>query len=68
MRLAFTLVIKGDKRLEEKLRYAIENNHRLHTELIENFLAAIVRKLNIKTEDDISIENFKAGILPEENS
>ena len=65
MKLAFTLVIKGDERLEAKLKKAIHENYRLHTDLIEGFLAPIVRKLNIKDDDNIAIEDFKAQIIDE---
>lgn len=67
MKLGFSLIIKGDERLESKLKQAIEGNPRLHVELIEAFTAAVVRKLNIKNEDNISIESFRAARIEEEN-
>jgi hypothetical protein len=65
MKLGFSLIIKGDERLESKLKHAIEDNPRLHVELIEAFTAAVVRKLSITNEDNISIESFRAAKIEE---
>lgn len=68
MKLGFSLILEGDDRLEAKLKQAIEGNPRLHVELVEAFTAAVVKKLSIKNEDNISIVNFRAARIEEENS
>jgi len=61
----FTIIIKGNDELKEKINKGIEGNPKIHHQLIMAFGSAIMTAFNLTDKDDITIESFKAGLMVE---
>jgi len=65
MRMQFVLGIKGNDSIEKKFETAIKENKNLHMQLIQAFSQAVLVSLNLKEEDDVTVESFRAEKIVE---
>jgi hypothetical protein len=66
MRLQFNLVVKGNDNLTKKFEETIQNHPTFHIDLIQAFGQSIMLALRLTKEDEISIESFRAGQIPDD--
>ncbi len=66
MRLQFTLVVKGNDNLKKKFEETIQTHATFHMDLIQSFGQSIMLGLRLNTDDEISIESFRAGQIPDD--
>ena len=60
MRMQFILGIKGNDSIEKKFEKAIEENKDLPKQLIHAFAQAVLVSFNLKEEDNVTVESFRA--------
>lgn len=64
MRLQFNLIVSGNQNLKNKFEQTISENPRLYMDLIQSFGQSVMLCFRLNSEDEISIESFKAGEIP----
>jgi hypothetical protein len=63
MRMQFVLGIKGKDSIEKKFEKAIKENKNIHMQLIQAFSQAVLVSLNLKEDDDVTVESFRAEMI-----
>lgn len=66
MKYHFTMVVNGEDTLKTKIEEAIKNHPKIHVDLIKSFAQAIMLAFHLSEDDNIRIESFTAGRIPEE--
>lgn len=65
MRMQFTMVINGQENLEKKFQEALDHNPGLHMHMIRSFGSTVMMALGLKESDNVIIESFRAGKIPD---
>ncbi len=64
--MQFSMVIKGNETIEAKFQEALKRNPQVHMELVRVFGQAIMWAFQLNQADDVCIESFRGGRIPEE--
>lgn len=66
MKMFFNLLVGGENSLEEKFQKAMNENPNLSLSIVQGFGQVLMLALRTDKEDNLTIEGFKAGKIPEE--
>ncbi len=64
-RMTFIITIKGEDSLENKFETVLKEKPNLHMDFIKAIATIIMQQLNIDKSDDMIVESFRAGIMPD---
>lgn len=66
MKMFFNIFVGGENSLEEKFQKALNENPNLSLSLVQGFGQVLMLALRLGKEDNLTIEGFKAGKVPEQ--